>query len=171
MIEGFAEIKPEEITNNPFKLIGADYMLITAGTLKSYNTMTASWGGFGVLWNKNIAICFVRPQRYTYQFLENSDCFTLSFFDERYGKVLDYCGTKSGRDVNKALECGLTPIESSQKSVFFRQARLIIECRKLYFQDLDESSFLDKSMLKFYPKKDYHRMYVGEIVKCLIENP
>lgn len=169
MIEEFTEIKPEEIKDNTFKLIGSDYMLITAGNLKSYNTMTASWGGLGVLWNKNIAVCFVRPHRYTYQFMESTDNFTLSFFEQKYKGVLDYCGSKSGRDVNKALECKLTAIESTLKGVFFSQARLVLECKKIYFQDLQESNFLDKSIAHNYPKKDFHRMYIGEIISALVQ--
>ncbi|MGI6777907.1 MAG: flavin reductase family protein [Acetivibrionales bacterium] len=163
----FYEIRPEQITDNTFKLIGSEWMLITAGRAESYNTMTASWGGFGVLWHKNICFCVVRPTRYTYEFMERSDTYTLSFFDERYKKALEFCGSKSGRDVDKAAETGLTPVESENKTVFFDEARLVIECRKLYFHDIDPKSFIDPTIENNYPKKDYHRMYVGEIIKSL----
>lgn len=169
MEEEFRIIKPGEIQDNIFKLIAKDYMLITAGTLDAYNTMTANWGTLGYLWNRNIAICFVRQHRYTYEFIEASDVFTLSFFDKSYKKMLDYCGTKSGRDVNKAAECNLTPVTSPFKSVFFNQARLVLECKKVYRQEIKEENMLEKGILDFYPKRDFHTMYIGEIVNCFIK--
>ncbi|HHW47161.1 MAG TPA: flavin reductase family protein [Clostridiaceae bacterium] len=167
MTREFVEIKPEQITDNTFKLIGSDWMLITAGTLDAYNTMTASWGGLGVLWNKNVCFCFVRPTRYTYGFMEKADTFTLSFFDEDYRDALRFCGSHSGRDVDKAAKTGLTPAQSGNGSVYFNEARMVIECRKLYFQDIDPANFLDPGIEKNYSQKDYHRMYIGEIVRCL----
>lgn len=165
----FTEISPEAIQNNPFKLIGSDWMLVTAGTLDSYNTMTASWGGLGVLWNKNIAICFIRPTRYTYGFMESATYFTLSFFGEEHRDALNLCGTKSGRDTDKAAATGLVPVATESGGVAFAQARLVLECRKIYFQDLNPSHFVDPAIERHYAKKDYHRMYVGEIVRCLAQ--
>jgi flavin reductase (DIM6/NTAB) family NADH-FMN oxidoreductase RutF len=137
----------------------------------SYNTMTASWGGFGVLWNKNTCFIVVRPSRYTYEFLEKNNTFTLSFFDQSYRSALSFCGSHSGRDCNKAAETGLTAIESRTGSVFFNEARLVIECRKLYYQDINPSNFIDSEIdTKNYPLKDYHRMYVGEVLTCLKKN-
>lgn len=163
-------IKPEELKDNPFKLVGSDWMLITAGTPDSFNTMTASWGGFGVLWNKNIAWCVVRPTRYTYGFMEKAESFSLSFFTEDYRKALSLCGSKSGRDIDKAAAAGLTPTPGKlEGTTTFEQARLVIECRKLYYQDIDPAHFLDASIDRNYPEKDYHRMYIGEIINCLIK--
>ncbi|MCK4301464.1 MAG: flavin reductase family protein [candidate division Zixibacteria bacterium] len=142
-------------------------MLITAGTPQAFNTMTASWGGFGVLWNKHICWCVIRPQRFTYQFMEKAARFTLSFFEEEYRDALKLCGTKSGRDGDKVAQAGLTPRETESGSVFFDQARLVIECRKIYFQDLDPDNFLDPRIHDEYPDRDYHRMYLGEIERCL----
>jgi len=167
MAKEFVEIKPVQITDNTFKLIGSDWMLITAGTLDAYNTMTASWGGLGVLWNKDVCFCFVRPTRHTYGFMEKADTFTLTFFDEDYRDALKFCGSHSGRDVDKAAKTGLTPVQSSSGSVYFNEARMVIECRKLYYQDIDPANFIDPSIDKNYSLKDYHRMYVGEIIKCL----
>lgn len=168
MYDNFIEIKPEQITDNPFKLVGADWMLVTAGNKDSYNMMTAGWGGFGVIWSKNICFCLVRPSRYTYEFLEKNDIFTLTFFDQSKRSILDFCGKYSGRDCNKAAEAGLTAIESKNGSVFFNEARLVIECRKLYYQDINPSYFIDSKIdARFYPSKDYHRMYIGEILTCL----
>jgi len=168
-MEGFKSIKPTDIAENAFKLIGKDWMLITAGNGESFNTMTASWGGLGVIWNKNVCFCFVRPQRYTYEFLERESSFTLSFFDEKYRNALNICGSKSGRDCDKVAEAGLTPMVCSSGSVSFREARLVIECRKIYFQDIDPKNFLDDLIAGNYPKADYHRMYIGEITACWIK--
>ena len=163
----FTFIKPEQITDNTFELIGSDWMLISAGNPDKYNTMTASWGGFGVLWNKNICWCVIRPQRYTYEFMEQAENFTLSFFEDDYRTALEICGTKSGRDIDKAAASGITPISGDLPGTMaFGEARLIIECKKLYYQDLDPKNFLDPTIIANYPLADYHRMYIGEIVNC-----
>jgi flavin reductase (DIM6/NTAB) family NADH-FMN oxidoreductase RutF len=165
----FKLIKPEQLTDNVFKLVSQDMMLITAGGLNRYNTMTASWGGLGVLWHKNIAFCVVRPSRYTYEFLEASDSFSLSFFTEEYKEVLEICGSVSGRDTDKAEAARITPVEGTPGLVHFQEARLVLECRKLYYQDLEPEHFLDDSIHLKYKNKDYHRMYVGEIIACRIK--
>jgi flavin reductase (DIM6/NTAB) family NADH-FMN oxidoreductase RutF len=163
----FHEMKPESLTDNPFKLIGTDWMLVSAGTAKSFNTMTASWGGLGVLWERKVCFCFIRPTRYTYEFIERSDVFTLSFFEEPYRKALQFCGSHSGRDTDKLKGAGLT-LHPEGDFVTFAEARLVLVCRKLYFQDIEPGHFLDPKIESMYPKKDYHRMYVGDLVKCLI---
>jgi flavin reductase (DIM6/NTAB) family NADH-FMN oxidoreductase RutF len=162
----FQTLYPEAVQDNVFKLIGKDWMLITAGTRESFNTMTASWGGMGVLWDKKVCFAFVRPTRYTFEFLEKSEFYTFSFLEEQYRDILMYCGTKSGRDVNKVIETNLTPIFGNG-TVFFAEARLVMECRKIYVQDITPGNFLDQTMNEYYPKKDYHRIYVGEIIRCL----
>ncbi len=168
MTHSLIEILPEQISDNPFTLIGRDWMLVTAGTLDAFNMMTASWGALGELWGKHVAICYVRPHRYTFQFMEASAYYTLNFFDESYRHVLDFCGSQSGRTVNKAQATGLTPVAGSGGAVYFAQARLVLECRKLYAQDLIPDCFVDPMIaLRNYPQQDYHRMYVGEIVRCL----
>jgi flavin reductase (DIM6/NTAB) family NADH-FMN oxidoreductase RutF len=166
----FAEILPQQLDENVFKLIGTDWMLITAGGMDSSNTMTASWGGLGVLWNKNVCFCVIRPQRYTYEFMEKSQYFTLSFFDSDYRKALELCGTKSGRDIDKYKETGLTPVRSGCGTVYFQEARIVLECRKMYFQDIDPANFVDRTIEDNYPGNDYHRMYIGEIVKCMVKD-
>ena len=163
----FKEIQPEDIRDNPFKLIGSDWMLITAGDLKSFNTMTASWGGLGVLWDKNVAFCFVRPSRYTFEFINKHETFTLSFFPKEFRHVLTYCGSHSGKQVNKVSHCNLTPVKGSIDDVYFAEARLVIECRKIYFTDIHPSGFLAQTLTDIYPEKDYHRVYIGEVVKVL----
>lgn len=167
MTPDFKTIKPTAVGDNVFKLIDKDWMLITAGSIKSWNTMTASWGGLGVLWNKPVAFAFVRPTRHTYGFMERAGRFTLSFFPERYRKALAFCGTHSGRDTDKAAATGLAPLAVAPGAVSFKQARLVLVCRKLYTTDIDPARFVDPKIDRLYPKKDYHRLYVGEITTCL----
>jgi flavin reductase (DIM6/NTAB) family NADH-FMN oxidoreductase RutF len=130
--------------------------------------MTASWGGLGILWERKVATCYIRPTRYTFEFTERSPYFTLSFFDEKHRKKLTYCGTHSGRNTDKVREAGLTPVKEGG-FVYFEEARLVLACRKLYYQDIGPERFLDPMIENMYPQKDYHRMYVGEIVKCLVQ--
>ena len=165
----FKNIATEDITENVFKLMDKDWMLVTAGNLTSFNTMTASWGGLGELWNKRVAFCFVRPQRFTYEFIEIYDNFTLSFFPEEYREALQICGKKSGRDIDKIAETGLKPFETEYKAIGFEQAKLILECKKIYFQDIDPKNFLDEKLNSIYPINDYHRMYIGEITNTLVK--
>ncbi len=166
-MSAFQEIRAEDIHENPFKLIGGDWMLIAAGNLKSYNMMTASWGAMGHLWDKNVCFCFVRPTRYTFEFMQQGETFTLNFFSEDYRSVLTYCGSHSGRHVNKTKKCGITPVAGSIDDVYFAEARLVFECRKLYFQDINPSAFLAQTLIDIYPEHDYHRMYIGEVVRVL----
>jgi flavin reductase (DIM6/NTAB) family NADH-FMN oxidoreductase RutF len=166
----FKKLEPQEIPDNPFKLIGSDWMLIAAGPPEAHNMMTASWGGLGVLWNKNVCFCVIRPHRYTYEFVERAESFTLSFLGEEYREALQLCGTKSGREIDKAEATGLTPTAGSLPgTTYFAEARMVLECRKIYFQDIDPEHFLDRSIQDNYPQRDYHRMYVGEIVNCLVK--
>jgi flavin reductase (DIM6/NTAB) family NADH-FMN oxidoreductase RutF len=171
MAPRFIQIGPEQIEDNPFKLIGGDWMLITAGTFNKCNTMTASWGGLGVLWDKHVVFCFIRPSRYTFEFVERHPVFTLSFFDASYRPVLEFCGSQSGRHVNKIERCGLTPVEAANGSVYFQEARLVLECRKLYYQDIDPNAFMAQTLNAIYPEKDYHRMYIGEIERVWLGVP
>ncbi len=160
----FVETDILSIEKNVFKLIEKEWMLITAGSLQNFNTMTANWGGFGHLWHKNVCFIFIRPTRYTYEFTEESNYFTLSFFDEKHRDALNYCGTYSGRDVNKIEKCGFKPFQITNDIISFEEAKLIIACRKIYYQDINPLSFNDSGIDKNYPKKDYHRMYIGEII-------
>ena len=162
----FQALELESITDNVFKLIEQDWMLITAGPPTHYNTMTANWGGLGYLWRRKVCFCFVRPQRYTYQFMEESRTFSLAFFSERYRPVLELCGSRSGREIDKAAASGLTPLEITPGITSFAQARLVLECRKIYFQDINPVNFVDSSIADIYPTHDYHRMYIGEILGC-----
>lgn len=162
------KITPKELQENPFRLIGDEWTLITAGTLSKWNTMTASWGGLGVLWSRPVSFIFVRPTRHTFQFVEEAERYTLSFFDETHRAALNHCGAVSGRDHDKAAETGLQPTELDHGAVAFAQARLVIVSRKLLAQDLDPKRFVDPSLEGFYKANDYHRLYVGEIEQVLV---
>lgn len=165
----FKEIKPEELQVNPFTKIGKEWMLITAGDTRKFNTMTASWGGVGVIWGKNVVTAYIRPQRYTKEFLDELDTFTISFYDEGYRSALNICGSISGRDTNKVEKAGLTPC-FTDGTVAFEEANMIIVCRKLYHDTMPAENFDDKENdKKWYPEKDYHTMYIAEIVKILIK--
>lgn len=164
----FTEISVTDLRDNPFRLVGREWMLITGGTLNAFNTMTASWGTLGHLWERDVAICYVRPQRYTYGFMERSGVYTLSFFGEEWRKALEYCGSNSGRDVDKMAQTGLTPFATPGGAVGYEQARLILECRKLYAGDIAEAGFVERAVMDtVYPQRDFHRFYVGEINRCL----
>lgn len=166
MILLLKEINVGELTLNPFEKIGKDWCLITAGDSDCFNTMTASWGGLGVLWNKNVASCYIRPQRYTKEFVDRNEYFTLTFFPDGYRDALTLCGRVSGRDHDKPKETGLTPV-STGESVTFEEASLVLVCRKLFAQEMKEESFIDKEVLrKNYPNMDLHTIYFGEIVKA-----
>ena len=165
---GFHEIKVEELEMNPFTKIGSEWMLITAGNEEKHNTMTASWGGMGVLWNKNVVTAYIRPQRYTKEFVDAEDRFTLSFYDAKYKDALMLLGRKSGRDCDKEKEAGLTPYYTDD-TVAFEEASMILVCRKQYHQELKPECFdVRATEEKSYPEKDYHTMYIAEIEKVLI---
>ncbi|MEO0237472.1 MAG: flavin reductase [candidate division WOR-3 bacterium] len=168
--EKFKKIDPKEFKNNIFKLWDDEWVLITAGNKEKFNCMTASWGGFGILWNKPVAFIFIRPTRYTYQFVEKNNYFTLSSFYKKDKKVLSFCGKYSGREHDKIKETGLKPIFLKENIIFYEQMKIGIVCEKLYFNDLKEKNFLNKSLLDNYPKKDFHRLYVGEIKNIYIRN-
>jgi flavin reductase (DIM6/NTAB) family NADH-FMN oxidoreductase RutF len=165
----FRKIDAKEIQGNLFQMIGSDWMLITAGSLEKHNTMTASWGGAGVLWNKNVTFSFVRPQRYTREFMDAGDVYTLSFYGPAYRNALTLCGTKSGRDVDKVKETGLTPAEAKSGAVYYKEASLVIVCKKIYTQDIDPAGFLVPEVSKNYENHDYHKMYIGEILEVHIK--
>ena len=165
------KIDPKELAANPIKLIGEEWMLISSGSKEKFNSMTASWGGMGYLWNKPVAFIFIRPERYTYEFVEKNDFLTLSFFAPEYKKALTIFGSKSGRDTDKVAETGLTPQFTELGNPTYDEARIVIECRKLYSEMLSAESFIDKTAIeKWYGSgNNLHKMYVVEIVNLWIK--
>ena len=162
------KIDVQDLQLNPFTAIGQQWLLLTAGDRDNANTMTASWGGMGVLWNKPVVTVYVRPQRYTYQFMERSDYFTAASFDESWRQALNLCGSKSGREVDKVNECGFSLAYGEGDAPYFQEAQLVLVCKKLYFDDIEPSHFLTPDTdPKNYPNKDYHRMYIGQVMEVL----
>lgn len=161
------EIKHENFQENAFEMIGKDWLLITAEKDGKVNTMTASWGGVGVLWNKKVSYIFIRPQRYTKEFVDFSDRLSVCVLPNSYRKELAYLGNVSGKDEDKISNANLK-VQKYEDVPYFDEARLTLICRKLYAQDLKEECFIEKDIIdKWYPEKDYHTMYVVEIEKIL----
>lgn len=160
----FHSVDPKSLQKNVFSLIGDQWMLITAGTAERCNTMTASWGGLGVLWGEPAATVYIRPQRYTKEFIDREEYFTLSFFGPEYKKQLSLCGKVSGRDADKVKECGFTVRTAEGGAPYFEEAELVLVCRKRYAQDLDPAAIPQDVQEKWYPQRDFHTMYIGQIV-------
>ena len=163
----FKNIEPMELQLEPVRLFAKDWMLLTAGRLEKHNTMTVGWGGLGVLWGMPAVTCYVRPERYTYSFMNESETFTLCAFDESMREKLVLAGTKSGRDVDKGALCSLTPVTSESGAVYYAEASLVLVCKKIYTQDFDRARFLDARVEKIYENAQLHRMYIGELVEVL----
>ena len=163
----FKEIKAKDLGENFIKSIADEWMLITAGNEDGYNMMTASWGFVGEMWGNDTVIAAVRPQRYTMEFIDKSDYFTLSFYGDKKD-IHKVCGSLSGRDVNKTEMTGLTPVFSDD-TVYFDEARLVIICKKQYVAPLTENGFIDKQILDKWYNGDLHNMIFGKIEKVLIK--
>ena len=163
----FKEINPKEIDGNLIKAISEEWMLISAGNENGYNMMTASWGFAGEMWGSDCVVAMIRPQRYTMEFVDDNDYFTLSFYGDNKD-IHKVCGSQSGRDVNKTELTGLTPV-FADNTVYFEQARMVLVCKKMYKDILKEDCFIDKTPLKWYENKDYHYMIMGKIEKVLVK--
>ncbi|MCL2518411.1 MAG: flavin reductase [Oscillospiraceae bacterium] len=167
----FKQIKPNDIPGNIIQRISEQWMLISAKEKDSnkFNMMTASWGMAGFMWNKPVIMCVIRPHRYTYEFTEESDVAAFTFFGDEYRDALNFCGSKSGRDYDKAKETGLTPCFDINGAVYFGEAELVIIGKKLYVDNYKEENFVVPQH-NWYPNKDYHRTYIYEITDVLIRS-
>lgn len=163
----FREISAKEIDTNLIKAIADEWMLISAGDSDKYNMMTASWGFAGEMWGEDSVIAMIRPQRYTMEFVDKSDYFALSFYGDNK-EIHKVCGSKSGRNVDKTALTGLTPVFENN-TVYFKEARMVIVCKKQYVSQLDESKFTQNEPLKWYADKDFHYMIIGKIEKVLVK--
>ena len=152
---------------NPFTKIGKEWALVTTNADTKDNTMTISWGGAGIMWGKPVAFTFIRPQRYTFEFIENNGYYTMSFFDEKYRDALKLCGSKSGRDIDKVAETGLTPAFTEDGIPYFAEAKLVLVCKKMYAQFLNGESIVDNDAVDKWYDNDFHKMYISEIVEVL----
>lgn len=169
-MQDFIEIDPKQISDNFIKAIGSDWALVTAGDHVEQNTMTVSWGGVGVMWNYPVAIVVIRPQRYTFEFTERCDKLTLSFLPEQYRKSLTYCGTHSGRDEDKISNAGLSVTFTEEDTPAIAEARLVLECRKLYTDTIKAENFIEQGIVeRWYPESDFHKVYVLQITNAYIK--
>ncbi len=166
----FQSINPSELSVNMFSFLKERWALLGAGNETRRNAMTVSWGGIGVLFHQYVATVYVRPQRYTYELIEENPEFTLSFFPEGYRTQLSMFGKTSGRNIDKIKESGLRLASEENSAPYFEEAELVFLCRKLYCQTMDPKGFLDPKIHDFYENQDYHRMYIGEITNMLVRS-
>ena len=155
-----------EFTTDIFSAFDRKWALLTAGSMESFNTMTISWGALGTIWGKPTATVYVRTSRYTHEFMDRSDWFTVSFYPEVYRKTLGVLGTKSGRDMDKMRESGLTPVAAGE-TVSFAEAECTLVCKKMYMQSLDPERIPKEIVQALYAKDAPHDMYLGEVVEIL----
>lgn len=164
----FKEVDAKSLKFNPFEKIGDEWALLSAGDETASNAMTVSWGEMGVLWGRNVVTVFVRPERFTKQFIDAADRFALSFYAPEHKRALGVLGSESGRDTDKVAEVGFTPA-SLDGTVAYEQADLVFVCRKLYADDIKPERLLDAGIdAESYPEHDYHTMYVGEVEHVLV---
>ncbi len=164
-------VEPNELADSPIDIIGKEWLLVSAGDKSSFNTMTASWGSIGYFFNTNVATIVIRPERYTFEFLERESHFTLSVLMEGHREALAMLGKLSGRDCDKIAQAGLTPTFTESGLPTFKEARLVLECRKIFGQMMSQESFVDQSIFeKWYneAKGAPHKMFMGEIEACWI---
>lgn len=166
-MENFKEISIKDCKFNPFEL-KTKWMLISAQKDGKTNTMTASWGGFGVMWNKEVVFIVIRPQRYTKEFVDNAESFSLTFFDKSYLKDLSYLGKVSGRDEDKIAKVGYKVLMDNNIP-YFEEAESVIFAKKLFVQPITEASFLDKDLIEKWYEGDFHHLYIAEVTKIMVK--
>lgn len=160
-------IRVEDLTVKAYSLWEEQWLLLSSGDFSAghFNCMTISWGSLGVIWGRPFVQVVVRPQRYTFEFMQQYPTFTVCAFSETYRPALNLLGSRSGREMDKLEESGLTAQPASAVAApVYAEAELAIECQKVYWQDLEPNHFIDPEIHRNYPKLDYHRMYFGEIL-------
>ena len=155
-----------EFKTDIFSQFDQKWALVTAGDKESFNTMTVSWGGMGTIWNKPVATVYVRTSRYTHEFIDNNDYFTISFFPEDYKKILGVLGSKSGREMDKIHASGLTPVQV-ENGITFKEAETTFVCRKLCKQPIELQNMLEEVVNTFYKEDTRHDMYIGEVIEII----
>lgn len=169
-MDNFTKINPFSFSNDLLKKINSNWFLITAGNEDKYNMMTASWGTFGILWNKPVAQIFVRPSRYTHQFIIKNDFFSICFFDSSYSNILSELGSKSGRNFDKMNISALKAKVYENKTIFFEEAKEVLILKKIYNSFLDEKGISNDVKKDFYPQEDFHSFFFGQIIDYFIKN-
>ena len=155
-----------EFNTEIFGLFKKRWGLVTVGDEKKFNTMTVSWGGLGTIWGKPVATVYVRTSRYTHEFMDNYEYFTVSFYPEDKKKILGVLGSKSGRDIDKMHESGLTPVKAGE-SMTFKEAQTTIVCKKLFKQRMELSNIPQDIIEQYYSTDAPHDMYIGEVVAII----
>lgn len=151
---------------NPFDKFNKECALVTAGNKDKFNSMTISWGSMGTLWFKSVVTIYIRPDRYTFEFLNNSDYFTLSFFDEKYRDKLTMFGRNSGRDIDKVKESGFSPV-FLDRGITYKEAKETIVLKKIYVQSLDKDKFSSDILKCYNDDAPAHYMIIGEVVDII----
>ncbi len=162
------EISIENFKENPFTMIGKDWLLITAEKDNKTNMMTASWGGLGVMWGKNVASVYIRPSRYTKEFIDQGEKFSICVLPENFREAYNLCGSKSGRQIDKVKESGLK-VEKSDDCPYFSESKLVLICKKIYSQPMYAENLMDEAARDRFWKDDVHELYMAEIEKILIK--
>ena len=148
-----------KLTTDIFSEFDQVWALVTAGTPDNFNTMTISW-------SKPVATVYIRTSRYTHDFIDANDYFTISFYPEQYKKVLGVLGSKSGRDIDKMHGSGLTP-KYLDKGITFEEAKYTLVCRKLFKQQLAIENIPEDVVDAYYKKDAPHDMYIAEVIEIL----
>ena len=163
----FQPMKTNQFECNPFKTFPEEYALISAGDKNKYNTMTVSWGGFGQLWGKDVCFVFIRESRYTKEFIDSGDLFTISFLGGAYKDALELCGKVSGRDGDKFKLAKLTPA-FRHGIPYADEANLVFLCEKIAEMEFRPEMFdMPDIEKKWYADGDYHTMYIAEVVEVV----
>lgn len=163
----FHKVGIENVSFNPFTTFAKKWVLITAKKGDQVNTMTAAWGSFGYVWVNNTITIYVRHNRYTKEFIDAADTFSVTVFSEKCREVLTYLGRTSGKDENKIEKAGLTLVYDGN-TPYFEEAEQVFIARKLYAQEFEPEKFIDKSIIdQVYQDQDFHTLYIGEIIKVL----
>ena len=160
-------VEVKTLTPEIFRMFQVNTALLTAGDEKHLNTMTIGWGQLGTLWNLPVCTVYVRPERYTYEFMEAQDTFSVSVLPDSARDIARLCGTRSGREVDKVSACNLTVCRGAGNTPFFEEAELVLVCRKRFAQPMDPANIPQDVKEKWYPQQDYHTMYIGQIVEVL----
>ena len=161
----FQKINPDEIKDNPITLFSKNWIVVTGGNKEGFNSMTVSWGELGNVWNQPTATVFIRDSRYTFGYLNKGKYFTLCAFDEEYRDKVKYIGSHSGKDVNKVEATGFTPMYTDSGSVYYKEARLVIECEKIYTTDIIPENLMDEKAKEIYKDGEgKHRMFFAKII-------
>jgi flavin reductase (DIM6/NTAB) family NADH-FMN oxidoreductase RutF len=164
-LNNFQRIDPKQISKNPISLFGENWFVVSCGDSLKFNEMTISWGALGFGWDVPTVTVYIRNTRFTYQFIDKGNYFVLNSFDEKYREKVRYIGSHSGRNTDKVKETGLTPRFTPLGNPYFEEARLVIECEKIYFDNIERGQLFQQGQKNYSADpKEAHRMFIGKIV-------